>query len=222
LTGSVLADIYRGRITFWDDRTISALNPGRGLPHTAIHPFFRQDGSGDTNAFTQFLSTVDREWLEKIGYGATVSFPAGQSAKGNDGVALVVLSSDGGIGYVAYSYALLRHIAVAGVQNAAGRFATPGIRGVTAAAAALKKIPSNNAISLIALRSKAPTAYPISTFSFVIVRRAGPKLAELQRFISYALGQGQRFAAILGFAPLPANALAAAQRTVAQLTQPHP
>src|SRR6478672_4586620 len=209
LNGEVLAGIYLGSITSWDDPAIAKLNPGAGLPSTKITPVYRSDGSGDTYAFTNYLSTVSPEFKSKVGTSTEVKFPTGVGAEKNDGVAAAISQTDGAIGYVGLAYALSNELSMPLVENSAGKFPEPGVESVEAAASAVSKVGPNNEISLADLPSTAEGAYPISTYTYVIVPLESEKADALKKFITYAIGPGQEYGPDLDFAPLPKQVIAA-------------
>lgn len=217
LSGEVIADIYLGKITNWDDPAIAKLNPGASLPSTKITPVYRSDGSGDTYAFTNYLSTIDPEFKSKVGTSTSVKFPTGVGAEHNDGVSAAIAQTDGAIGYVGLAYALENELSMPLVENSAGEFPEPGVKSVEAAAAAVSKVGPNNEISLAALPSSAKGAYPISTYTYVIVPLESSKAGELKEFIEYAIGEGQQFGPELDFAPLPKQVVAANKAALAKI-----
>jgi phosphate transport system substrate-binding protein len=217
LTPETIAGIFLGTLQYWDDPSIAALNPKLHLPHDKIVPVYRADGSGDTYAFTSYLAKTNAQWQKGIGAGTTVSFPAGQSATGNSGVAALIKATPGSIGYVSLAYALGNHLPTTAIRNAAGRFATPGLRGVAAAAATVTRVPVGNAVSIVDPPASARTAYPISTFTYVIVPTHSSNATLLRKFIFYGLTSGQAFGAKLGFAPIPRVILVAGEKTLTQV-----
>jgi phosphate transport system substrate-binding protein len=217
LSGEVLADIYLGKVTQWDDPAIAELNPGASLPSTKITPVYRSDGSGDTYAFTNYLSTVSPEFKSKVGTSTTVKFPTGVGAEKNDGVAAAIGSTDGAIGYVGLAYALSNELSMPLVENSAGNFPEPGVKSVEAAASAVSKVGPNNEISLANLPASAKGAYPISTYTYVIVPLESDKAEALQKFITYAIGPGQEYGPDLDFAPLPKQVVAAGKTAIAKI-----
>jgi phosphate transport system substrate-binding protein len=216
LNGKVLAAIFLGKIGNWNDPAIKALNAGANLPDLKITPVYRSDGSGTTYNFTDFLSAVSADWKSKVGNSTSVQFPAGIGAKGSAGVAGVVARTDGAVTYVDVAYALKNHIRFAAVRNAAGKFLYPSLRRITAAADAFKKVPANNELHIVNPPASAATAYPISTYTYVIVPQQTSHAAELRKLIFWALTQGQRpqFTASLLFAPLPKPVLVASEKTM--------
>jgi phosphate transport system substrate-binding protein len=214
LTSSVLVGIYQGAITNWNDRRIASLNKGVSLPNLAITPVFRSDGSGDTYAFTDYLSRTNSGWRSSIGTGTQVSFPHGVGGKGNDGMSAVIGSTNGAIGYVSAAYIIAHNLAVAQLRNAAGRFEYPNYKNIAAAGRTVKRLPANNEMHIVNPPKSAKDAYPLSTFTYAIVPTASPKAALLKPFISYAMNQGQKFGPALDFGPLPRIVRTAAVRTL--------
>jgi phosphate transport system substrate-binding protein len=217
LDGPTLAGIYLGKITHWNDPAIARLNPGASLPATKVTPVYRSDASGDTYAFSDFLSKVSPEWKSKEGTGTQVSFPTGVGGRGNDGVAAAVGGNDGALGYLAISYVFGNHLDYALIRNAAGKYPVAGRSSIGAAAAAITTIPKDNAISLTDPPASAAEAYPISTFTYALVPQASGNASTLRDFLTYAIGPGQKFGARLQFAPLPKAVLAANRKTIAKI-----
>jgi phosphate transport system substrate-binding protein len=217
LTPETIAGIFLGSLQYWDDPSIQALNPKLHLPHGRIVPVFRSDGSGDTYAFTSYLSSTNAQWRTSIGVSTSVPFPTGQAAQGNSGVATAIKDTPGAIGYVSLAYALGNHLPTTAIRNKAGRFATPGLRGIAAAAGTVAEVPPGNAISIVDPPASAPIAYPISTFSYVIVPTHTANASLLRKFIFYGLTSGQAFGPKLGFAPIPRVVLIAAEKTLTRV-----
>jgi phosphate transport system substrate-binding protein len=217
-TGPVLAKIWQGQIKSWNDPAIKALNPGVNLPSTAIVPVHRTDGSGDTFAFTNYLSKVSPSFSSSIGNATTVAWPGGIGGKGNSGVGGVLSSTNGSIAYIAIAYVFANHFNYGLVQNAAGKYPTPGIPSISAAAAALKTVPPGGTagISLTDPPASAPAAYPISTFTYALVPTdaASNVATALKAFIGWAITTGQSYGSKLDFAPLPAAVVTADQSTI--------
>jgi phosphate transport system substrate-binding protein len=218
-TGPVLADIWMGKITKWNDPAIQKLNPGVKLPSTTIQPVHRTDGSGDTFAFTNYLSKMSPEFKSKIGNATTVSWPGGLGGKGNSGVGGVLSSTNGAIAYIAIAYVLENKFDYGLVQNAAGQYPTPSVSSIEAAAKAVKTVPSGGTqgISLTDPPASAATAYPISTFTYVILPKSGEQSdvsSALKKFIGWAITTGQAPGPKLEFAPLPSGVVAADQKTL--------
>jgi phosphate transport system substrate-binding protein len=215
LTGPVLADIWTGKIKTWNDAAIAKLNPGVTLPSTKVTPVYRTDGSGDTYAFTDYLSRISPAWKSQVGTSTQVQFPVGLGGKGNSGVGGVISSTDGSIGYIAIAYVLQNKFDYALVQNAAGTYPVPGVKSIAAAAAALTSVPANNQVSIVNPPASAPDAYPISTFTYAIVPKSGaPKAAALKAFLSWAITDGQQYGGPLDFATLPSQVVTADKTTI--------
>lgn len=220
-TGSVLADIWMGKITTWNAPQIKALNPGVNLPDTKIVPVHRTDGSGDTYAFTSYLSQVSPQFKSQIGNATTVNWPGGIGGKGNSGVGGVLSSTNGSIAYIAIAYVLDNKFDYALVQNAAGKFPVPNVKSISAAAAAVKNPPTSgtSGISLVDPPASEPNAYPISTFTYVMVPKSTPAktATPLKKFISWAISSGQSYGPDLDFAPLPSAVVSADQKILQQI-----
>ena len=219
MTGKVLGDIYLGKITQWNDPQIKAINPGANLPSTKITPVYRSDNSGTSYNFTDYLSAVSSEWKSKIGVGVNANWPAGVGAKGSAGVAGVVSQREGALCYVDVAYALKNKLQFMSVRNASGKYATPGLRGIKAAAATVKKVPSSNELHIVNPPKSDPLAYPISTFTYVILPTKTDRAPQLRRFVFYALTQGQKFGPKLFFQPIPTVVLFAAEKTLKKVQQ---
>jgi phosphate transport system substrate-binding protein len=222
LTGTVLAKIYLGDITNWSDPAIKSLNKGLNLPNKSITVVHRSDGSGDTYVFTNYLSKVNKSWKSKVGCATTVSWPTGVGGNKNAGVAALVKSNSGSIGYVSDFYAIQQHISIAKLKNAAGAYVLPKISSIEAAAQLVKgtKIPANNKISLTnpPKSKKYKNAWPMSTFTYVLVPLQTPKAAQLKAFIKFALSPAAQGAIKkLVFAPMPSNVIKAAKKTLATI-----
>jgi phosphate transport system substrate-binding protein len=202
LTGPVIADMYLRTIKTWNDPRIRKLNPGVTLPSTAVKPVYRSDASGDTYAFTDYLSRVSPRWKSKVGSSTSVSWPTGEGAPKNSGVAAAVQTTPGTVAYVAIAQAVASKLHYAEVENSAGAFIKPATKSI-AAAADTAHFAQNNSASIVDPPSSAKTAYPISTFTYVIVPRSSSKLATIKPFLTYAVTAGQKYAAALDFAPLP-------------------
>ena len=216
LSGPVLAEIYLGKIKRWNDPKVAKLNPKTKLPGTTIAPVFRSDGSGDTYAFSNYLSKVSPAWRSQVGVGTTVGFKAGVGAKGNTGVTSN-LKTPGAIGYVSAAYLIGAGVHAAALENRAGKFEVPNLTNIEAAAAVIKTARPNSAISIVDPPKKATTAYPLSTFTYAIVPSDAPQATALKEFIGYAITKGQSYGPALDFAPLPQVVLQAAQKALTSL-----
>ena len=218
LTGPILANIYLGHIKKWNDKRIEALNKGMKLPDENIVPIYRSDGSGTSFNFTDYLSHVSKEWKSKIGKGTQPAFPSGVGARGSSGVAAKLGSTPGGITYVDIAYAYKNHYKIAKIQNRAGKFVLPTIKSLRAAAASVKRVTrKDNAISVVDPAKSQPKAYPICTFTWVILPLQSSKAADLKKFVDWAVTKGQSFGPKLLFLPLPKAVQAAARHTLARV-----
>jgi len=221
LTGPVIANIYLGKITQWDDPAIKALNSSVNLPNAKITPVYRSDGSGTSYNVTDYLSKVSPEFASKVGKSTQPPFPLGVGARGNSGVSGVVKSTPGAIGYADVAYALSNKLRFAKVRNKARAFATPGIRGAVAAAKSIKSIPADNALSLVDPPASAgKLAYPISTFTWVIVPLEAKQAKPLKQFLLFAISKtGQALGTKLLYAPIPDSVRVASAKTIAKVKQ---
>jgi phosphate transport system substrate-binding protein len=205
ITGQILADIYLGRITNWNDSRIRAINPGVSMPDRTITPVYRSDSSGTTFNFTSYLNTVSRQWKSQVGNGTTVNWPKGVGARGSSGVSGVISRTEGALGYADIAYALANKLKFFSVKNRAGNFARPGLVGIKAASLADRKFSPTNALSIVnpPPGKKFRRAYPICTYSYVLLRLESPQAALLKPFITWALTSGQAFGPRLVFQPIP-------------------
>ena len=204
LTGPVLAEIYLGQITRWNDHRIQKLQKkGVHLPSLPITVFFRSDGSGDTYAFADYLSSVSGTFKSQVGRGTKVSFPTGQGANGNAGMVAALQSTNGGIAYVAVSYLAANWPRAAAIKNAAGNYVTPNYTNIQSAAQSVSALGSNNEVHLVNPPSRYKNAYVISTYTYVIAKDGQPNNGLLKNFIKYAITTGQSFGPRLDFVPLP-------------------
>jgi len=213
LTGSVLAQIYLGQITTWNNKQIRNLNKGVKIPHTRITVFWRSDGSGDTYAFTRYLSDVSGTFLSKVGASTTVSFPVGVGAKGNQGMAQAVEGTNGGIAYIAVSYLIANKLPAVAIKNAAGNYVVPNLSAIAAAASGVSPGPGNE-VTIVDPPKRKKKAYPISTFTYAFVPTNAPQGALLRSFIGYAITGGQSFGPSLDFSPLPKSIVNADENTL--------
>jgi len=221
LDGNTISKIFLGTISNWSDPAIAALNKGANLPDLKITPVFRSDGSGTSYNFTDYLSSVNASWKNKIGTSTQPAFPAGQGAKGSSGVAGLITRTNGAVGYVDVAYAIKNHIKFAAVRNKAGKFLFPSLRRIEAAATAFTTVPANNELHIVNPAKSATFAYPISTYTYIIVHKKSAHAAELRKMIFWALTQGQQsqFAAKLTFAKMSTvkRVLVAAEKTLKQI-----
>jgi phosphate transport system substrate-binding protein len=208
LTGDLVADIFLGKVTKWNDSRIAALNQGVALPNRDLVVVHRSDGSGTSYIFTDYLTTVSQAWKGGPGKGKDVNWPIGLGAKGNEGVTGQVKQTPGAVGYVELAYARQNKLPTAAIRNASGQFVAPSIDAVTAAAAGVaQKLPANTDYRLSIVNAPGAHAYPISSFTWILVYKTlpnGDKSKKLLDFLHWALHDGEQHAASLDYAPLPA------------------
>ena len=218
-TGPLLADIFLGKITKWNDPAVAKVNPGVKLPDTEITVVHRSDGSGTSYIWVDYLAKVSPEWKKTVGVSTAVKWPVGLGGKGNEGVAGLVKQTPGSIGYVELIYAIQNKIAFGAVQNANGEFVKASIPAVTAAAAAAaKSMPADFRVSI----TNAPGAsvYPISSFTWLLLYENPKDKAQskaMVEFMKWALTDGQKMATTLGYAPLPAEVVKLEQAALATI-----
>ena len=209
LTPQVIADIFSGRITKWNDTRITSLNSGVTLPSTDILVVHRSDGSGTTYVFTDYLTTAVPAWKASVGKGKEVKWPVGLGAKGNEAVAGQVKQTPGSIGYVELAYAKQNNMPVAAIRNKAGQFIAASVPAVTAAAAgAAKALPANTDFRVSIVDAPGADSYPISSFTWILVyqKQKDPvKGKKLVDFLNWALTDGEKEATPLDYAPLPGD-----------------
>jgi len=205
ITPDVLAEIFLGKISKWNDARIASINPGVTLPDLPVVVVHRSDGSGTSFIFTDYLSSVSGEWKLRVGKGTSVNWPAGLGGKGNEGVSGLVKQTPGGLGYCELSYAIKNNLSVVALQNKSGKFIEPSIESTSKAAEGVE-IPSDFRVSIV--NSPNPEAYPISGFTWLLVYRNmedKAKARELVEFIRWAIHDGQKYAPDLLYSPLPAD-----------------
>ena len=209
LTSELISDIFRGKITKWNDEKIKEINPDLNLPNKAITPVYRSDGSGTTAVFSEYMCKANEAWKNEIGEGKSLKFPAGVAAKGNPGVAGVVAETDGSIGYIGSEYALALNLPVASLQNSSGNFVLANDKSISAAANI--EIPADTRTSIT--NSSNSDAYPISTFTWLIAYkeqkyndRAKEQAKALKQLLSHIISvEGQEIASKTHYAPLSEN-----------------
>ncbi len=205
LSQDVLAGIYLGEITKWNDPKIAAINSGINLPGGDILVAHRSDGSGTTNIFTDYLCKVSKSWADKVGKGTSVNWPVGLGGKGNEGVAGLVKQSEGSIGYVELAYAVQNSLPYAALRNKAGEYVEPSFEAVSSAAAgAAKSMPADLRVMITDADGKA--SYPICGFTWLLIykdMKDHAKAKEIQKFVKWAMTDGQSYAKDLYYAPLP-------------------
>jgi phosphate transport system substrate-binding protein len=207
--GTVLADIFLGKITKWNDPAIAKLNAGVALPGLDITVAHRSDGSGTSYIWVDYLAKVSPEFKKKVGVATAVNWPVGVGGKGNEGVSGLVSQTPGSIGYVELIYALQNKMSYGTVQNAAGEFVKASVASVTAsAAAAAQQMPADFRVSITNAPGKG--VYPISSFTWLLLYESPKDKGQAKTmvdFVKWALGDGQKFCADLGYAPLPASVI---------------
>jgi phosphate transport system substrate-binding protein len=221
LTPDVIADIFLGKITTWNDSRIVALNKGITMPGFPILVAHRSDGSGTTNIFTNYLSKVSPDWSSKVGSGTAVNWPVGLGGKGNEGVTGVVKQTPGGIGYVELIYALQNKMPYAQVQNKSGKFILPSLQSVSAAS----NITLPDDAKVFITNTDAKDGYPISGFTWVIIykeqnynNRSAEKAQNLLKLLWWNIHDGQQFAMGLNYAPLSKQAQSVAEKILKSAT----
>ena len=206
-TPDVLADIFLGKITKWNDARLASINAGVTLPASDIIVVHRADGSGTSYVFTDYLSKVSSEWQQKVGKGPSVNWPVGLGGRGNEGVASTVSQTPGAIGYVELAYATSNKIPFGTLRNIAGNWITPSLQSVTAAAAgAMKDMGPSTDFRVSITNASGAQAYPISSFTWFLVHKTYADTAKaraLVQFIWWAESEGQAKAPELSYAPLP-------------------
>ena len=209
LTPQVIADIFLGKITKWNDSRLASLNPGVTLPTTDILVVHRSEGSGTTYVFTDYLTAAAPAWKAGPGKGKEVKWPVGLGAKGNEAVAGQVKQTPGSIGYVELAYANQNNMPVAAIRNKAGQFIAASVPAVTAAAAAAAKaLPANTDFRVSIVDAAGADSYPISSFTWILVyqkQKDAVKGKKLVDFLDWALTDGEKDAAALDYAPLPGD-----------------
>ena len=219
LDGPTLANIFLGTITSWNDAAITKLNPGMNLPNTPIAVVHRSDGSGTTDIFTSYLSSVSPNWKSKVGLGTAVSWPVGIGGKGSDGVSGQVKQTPGGIGYFELAYAKQNSITSAAMDNGTGTFVLPSSDGATACATSAGTLPADLRVRIAGCTGNG--VYPISGFSWIVVHQKqtdpvkGPALANL---LAWLVTTGQTFATDLFYAPLAPSVVKLDQAKIQSLT----
>ncbi len=221
MTGPLLADIYLGKVDYWDNPKIKKINPGKSLPHVKITPIFRSDGSGTTYNFTDYLSKVSREFRNKVGNSTQVNFPAGIGARGSSGVAAALKRTEGGLTYVDVAYSLKNHFKIFKIQNRAKKWTLPGIRSILAAASLVKKVSGSNEMHIVdpPANKKYAAAYPICTFTYALLQKSTDKASDVKAFVKWAVTKGQTVpgAQKLLFVPIPKVVQTAAIKTLSKV-----
>src|SRR2546427_1529831 len=203
----VLADIFLGKVTKWNDARLASINPGVTLPNQDIIVVHRSDGSGTSFVWTDYLSKVSPEWAQRVGKGPSVSWPVGLGGRGNEGVAATVRQTPGAIGYIELGYALINKMPFAVLRNQAGNWITASLESVTAAAAGgMKDMGPSTDFRVSITNSPGAQAYPAASFTWLLVHKTfsdTAKARSLVQFIWWAETDGQAKAPELGYSPLP-------------------
>ncbi len=206
-TPDLLADIFLGKITKWNDARIAAANPGVKLPGSDIVVVHRSDGSGTTFIWTDYLSKISPEWEQKVGRGTSVNWPVGLGGKGNEGVTATVKQTPGAIGYVELGYAMINKLPAGAVQNKTGKFVTPALESITqAAAGAMRAMNPSTDFRVSITNPDGEKAYPIASFTWLLLLKDyddAAKAGALVKFVWWAETEGQTKTEPLGYAPLP-------------------
>jgi len=229
LTGEVLAEIFLGKITKWNDPAIQGLNPDLSLPNKDILVVHRSDGSGTTYVFTGYLCSVSDEWKTRVGQGTAVQWPTGLGAAGNEGVAAVIRGTEYTIGYVELAYALQNKMSYAYLQNREGRFIEPTLQTTAAAAAAVAPtLPKGDEswFHVNLLNAPGADSYPIASFSYLLAYKdlsvlptmTKEKAQALVEFLWWAVHDGQKYAPALEYVPLPPEVVAVNEATIKMIT----
>ena len=222
LSGEVVAEIFAGNITKWNDVRIAALNPLTKLPDKNITPIYRSDGSGTTNVFTSYLCAVSPKWAEKYGSGKSVNFTHGMASKGNPGVAGSIRQTEGAIGYIGSEFAFAQRIPMATMQNASGRFVEPNTTSISAAASG--DMPADTRAMIV--NSATDNAYPIACFTWLLVYQeqhyANRTLEQAQATVDlmqFMLSDvAQSITEAVNYAPLPRNLLKQSRENLKKIT----
>ena len=220
LDGIVLADIFLGKITKWNDKRITDLNPGMDIPNKPVLVTHRSDGSGTSFIFTNYLSKVSKEWSDKVRFGTSVNWPVGLGGKGNAGVAGLVKQTEGAIGYVELAYAIHNNIPFAKMKNKSGKYVEANFKTVSAAAAgASKNMPSD--LRAIITDADGENSYPISGFTWLLIYKNMKdkiKTVELVKFLKWAMEKGEAYAEELYYSPLPNSVIKLNENKINNIT----
>ena len=218
-TPDVLAGIFLGKITNWNDKGIASANPGVNFPKDEpIVVIHRSDGSGTTFIFTDYLSKVSPDWQSQVGKNTSVKWPVGLGGKGNEGVAGMIRQMQGSIGYIELIYAVQNKISYGTVRNASGAFVKASLDSVTAAAASVKSMPADFRVSITNAPGK--DAYPISSFTWLLIPAQSKDAAKgkiIADFLNWMVDDGQKMTADLTYAPLPASVVTKVKDEIKQV-----
>jgi len=218
ISPTILADIFLGKITNWNDQRIAADNPGVSLPDSKITVAHRSDGSGTTYIFSDYLSSISPEWSSKVGKGTSLNWPAGLGGKGNAGVAGVIQQTSGSIGYLELAYAVQNNLSYAMIKNKEGKWISPTLQSTSAAAAAAT-IPDDMRVSIV--NAPGTDAYPIVGFAWALIYQDQTDKAKgtaLVNFINWAIHDGQTLSEGLHYAKLPSNLVSREEEMLKSIT----
>jgi len=229
LTGEIIADIFLGKITKWDDQKIQELNPDKTFPSDDINVVHRSDGSGTTFVWTDYLSSVSQDWETAVGKGKAVAWPVGIGASGNEGVSSNIKSNENTIGYIELNYALTTNTPYAFVQNKEGNFVEPSVTSIMEAVRAqATSLPTGNGIwtNVTLVNAAGQNSYPVASFSYILLDKEltkNPNISEQKAkamidFLSWAITEGQKTAQNLNYVPLPEEIVKLNQETIKSLT----
>jgi phosphate transport system substrate-binding protein len=217
-TPEILAAIFLGKISNWNDAAIAAANPGVKFPNQEIIVVHRSDGSGTTFVWTDYLSKISNEWKTQVGASTSVKWPKGMGGKGNENVAGLIRQLPGSIGYVELIYAVQNKILYGSVRNSSGAFLKGSLEGVTAAAASVAKMPPDFRVSITNAPGK--DAYPISSFTYLLIPQQSKDQAKgkiLADFLNWMVNDGQKMTTALAYAPLPDSVAAKVKDAIKQV-----
>jgi len=217
-TPEILAGIFLGRITKWNDKAITSVNPGVNFPDRDIVVAHRSDGSGTTFIWTDYLSKISPDWESRVGRNTSVQWPIGLGGKGNEGVAGLIRQMPGAIGYIELIYAVQNKISYGSVRNSAGNFVKASLESVTAAAASAPKMPADFRVSITNAPGK--DAYPISSFTWLLVPQQSKDAAKskiLVDYLNWMVTDGQKMTAALSYAPLPDSVVQKEKEAIKQV-----
>jgi phosphate transport system substrate-binding protein len=217
-SAEILAGIFLGRISKWNDKAITAANPGINFPDKDVIVVHRSDGSGTSFIWTDYLSKVSPDWKSQVGSDTSVKWPIGMGAKNNEGVSGMIRQLPGSIGYIELIYALQNNIPYGSVRNSSGAFVKASLASITAAAASVTKMPADFRVSITNPPGK--DAYPISSFTWLLIPAQSKNPANgkiLADFLSWMLTEGQTMTSTLSYAPLPENVVAKVKETIKQV-----
>lgn len=217
-TQEALSGIFLGKISKWNDKAITSVNPGINLPDRDIIVVHRSDGSGTTFIWTDYLSKISPEWKSQVGADTSVKWPIGMGGKGNEGVAGLIRQLPGSLGYVELIYAIQNKIPYGSVRNSSGAFVKASLDSVTAAAGSAPKMPADFRVSITNAPGK--DAYPISSFTWLLIPEQSKDSAKgkiLGEFLNWMVTDGQKMTSALAYAPLPDNVVAKVQQAIKQV-----